>query len=170
MADLDGVGAQITPSTTGYIFPLVVYYTSDGGATKSSLTLLNAYGAKIETSLKASNQATISDYDKNVIVAKVEASTVLAKETTLAAKASQTSVNAIPTNPLLTSDTRLDNLDAAVSSRLATSGYTAPDNTAITAIKAKTDTLVNAPTLAEIESSTVLAKEGSVKTVIALTA
>lgn len=33
------------------------------------------------------------------------------------------------------------NLDAAISSRLATSGYTAPDNTSITAIKAKTDSL-----------------------------
>jgi hypothetical protein len=35
-------------------------------------------------------------------------------------------VDAIPTNSLLTNDTRLNNLDATVSSRLATSGYTAP--------------------------------------------
>jgi hypothetical protein len=34
------------------------------------------------------------------------------------------------------------NLDATVSSRLATSGYTAPDNASVTAIKAKTDSLV----------------------------
>lgn len=33
------------------------------------------------------------------------------------------------------------NLDATVSSRLATAGYTAPDNASITAIKAKTDNL-----------------------------
>jgi hypothetical protein len=33
------------------------------------------------------------------------------------------------------------NLDAAVSTRLATAGYTAPDNASITAIKAKTDSL-----------------------------
>lgn len=33
------------------------------------------------------------------------------------------------------------NLDAAVSSRLATSGYTAPDNTSVGAIKTKTDSL-----------------------------
>lgn len=33
------------------------------------------------------------------------------------------------------------NLDATVSSRLASAGYTAPDNTSITAIKAKTDNL-----------------------------
>lgn len=36
------------------------------------------------------------------------------------------------------------NLDATVSSRLATSGYTAPDNTSITAIKTKTDFLPSA--------------------------
>ena len=33
------------------------------------------------------------------------------------------------------------NLDATVSSRLATAGYTAPDNAGVTAIKAKTDSL-----------------------------
>ena len=38
-------------------------------------------------------------------------------------------------------DARLANLDAAVSSRLASASYTAPDNTSITAIKAKTDSL-----------------------------
>lgn len=48
-------------------------------------------------------------------------------------------VDAIPTNPLLTNDARLNNLDAAISTRLATVGYTAPDNTGIAAIKAKTD-------------------------------
>lgn len=35
----------------------------------------------------------------------------------------------------------VDNINAAISSRLATSGYTAPDNSSITAIKAKTDNL-----------------------------
>lgn len=38
-----------------------------------------------------------------------------------------------------------DNLNATVSSRLATSGYTAPDNSSITAIKAKTDNLPSDP-------------------------
>jgi len=79
-------------------------------------------------------------------LAQIEASTVLAKEATVAVKASQTSVNAIPTTPLLAAN------------------YTAPDNTSITAIKAKTDTLVNAPTLAQIEGSTVLAKESTLST------
>jgi hypothetical protein len=76
-------------------------------------------------------------------------------------------VDAIPTNPLLTTDTRLNNLDAAISTRgtltapqvrtelatelgrldvavgtrLAASAYTAPANADITAVKAKTDSL-----------------------------
>jgi hypothetical protein len=40
---------------------------------------------------------------------------------------------------------KLDNLDAAISTRLASSGYTAPDNTGIAAIKAKTDNLPSDP-------------------------
>jgi hypothetical protein len=74
---------------------------------------------------------------------QIEASTIIAKEATLSTKATQASVNLIPVNPLLTTDARLNNLDAAVSTRLATSTYTAP-------------------TLAQIEASTVLAKEASV--------
>lgn len=48
-------------------------------------------------------------------------------------------------NVASTDDGDLANLDAAVSTRLATSGYTAPDNTSITAIKAKTDNLPSDP-------------------------
>lgn len=47
--------------------------------------------------------------------------------------------------------TELARVDVAVSSRLATAGYTAPDNAGIAAL----------PTLAEIEASTILAKEAS---------
>jgi len=39
----------------------------------------------------------------------------------------------------------LDKLDVVLSTRLATSGYTAPDNTSITAIKAKTDNIPASP-------------------------
>lgn len=39
----------------------------------------------------------------------------------------------------------LSRIDAAISSRLATVGYTAPDNTGIAAIKAKTDNLPTDP-------------------------
>lgn len=41
--------------------------------------------------------------------------------------------------------TELGRVDVAVSTRLATSGYTAPDNSSITAIKAKTDNLPSDP-------------------------
>jgi hypothetical protein len=46
-----------------------------------------------------------------------------------------TAVGNIPTTPLLSNDSRLSHLDADVSSRLATSGYTAPSNADITTIK-----------------------------------
>jgi len=45
---------------------------------------------------------------------------------TLATRASQTSVSAIPTNPVLATDARLAYLDAAVSTRFPTSSYVAP--------------------------------------------
>ncbi len=59
--------------------------------------------------------------------------------------ASQASVNAIPTNPLLANDTRLNNIDAAISSRLASEDYIEPDNTTISAINAKTTNLPDSP-------------------------
>lgn len=65
----------------------------------------------------------------------------LARQSDLTTLATATAVAAIPTNPLLNTDARLDNLDAAISTRLASSGYTAPDNAGITAIKTKTDEL-----------------------------
>lgn len=53
---------------------------------------------------------------------------------------------------------KLDNLDATVSSRLAGASYTAPDNTDIVAIKAKTDALPASPanetTLAAVKAKT----------------
>lgn len=49
---------------------------------------------------------------------------------------------AIPENPLLTTDTRLDHIDTDISSRMATFTYTSPDNAGISAIKTKTDQLV----------------------------
>lgn len=58
-------------------------------------------------------------------------------------------------------DTRIANLDATVSSRLAASGYTAPDNAGISNIWTETQTH---PTLAEIEATTVLAKEATLTT------
>lgn len=50
------------------------------------------------------------------------------------AEAFKADVGSIPTNPLLASDARLDNIDAAISTRLAASSYVAPDNLGIAAI------------------------------------
>ena len=54
--------------------------------------------------------------------------------------------------------TELGRVDVAISTRLATSGYTAPDNTSITAIKAKTDNLPASPAATgDIPSATTIA-------------
>jgi hypothetical protein len=85
-------------------------------------------------------------------------------DTAISSRATQTSVNAIPTAPLLAASytapdnagvaaikAKTDNLPAdpasntQVATRLATAGYTAPDNTGIAAIQAKTDNLPAAP-------------------------
>lgn len=76
------------------------------------------------------------------ILSQIEWSSILAKEATVSTKASQSSINSIPTNPLLTSDIRLNNLDAPIS--WVSSWWTAW------------------VTLVEIEWSTVLAKQASV--------
>lgn len=72
-------------------------------------------------------------------LAEIEASTVLAKEATVSTRASQASVDAIPTNPLLTTDSRLDNLDAAISTRLSTAGYTVPPTVGAIATQVRTE-------------------------------
>jgi hypothetical protein len=71
------------------------------------------------TQTQAAAAAALTAYDA-VVPADLAG---LALEASVQTRASQTSVNAIPTNPLLTTDTRLNNLDAAVSTR---STLTAP--------------------------------------------
>jgi hypothetical protein len=142
MNDTDSGSAAIVPTATGYSIPLVAYYFDQATSTAYPVTILNASNAKIETAPWTQATATLSEQDKNSIAAKVDASTVLAKEATVATRASQASVTALGTP-------------------LQASSYTAPDNAGITAIKAKTDTLVNGPTLVQIEGSTVLAKEST---------
>jgi hypothetical protein len=142
MNDTDSGSAAIVPTATGYSIPLVAYYFDQATSTAYPVTILNASNAKIETAPWTQATATLSEQDKNSIAAKVDASTVLAKEATVATRASQASVTALGTP-------------------LQASSYTAPDNAGITAIKAKTDTLVNGPTLVQIEGSTILAKEST---------
>lgn len=65
--------------------------------------------------------------------------------------ATAAAVAAIPTNPLLTTDARLNNLDATVSSRLATAGYTAPPAAATVAAEVLSQAAA-APISAEVKS------------------
>ena len=68
-------------------------------------------------------------------------------------------------------DTRIENLDAAITTRLADADYTAPDNTSITAIKGKTDSLsfTGTDVNATLDGETVTASTVSDKTGYALT-
>lgn len=56
-------------------------------------------------------------------------------------------IAAIPTNPLLTTDSRLNHLDADISSRLPTSSYTAPDNAGIASIEVAVAAIPTNPVL-----------------------
>ena len=60
-------------------------------------------------------------------------------------------IAAIPTNPLLTTDARLNNIDATVSSRLADVDYIAPDNAGIAAIP-KNPVLTNDSRLTNLDT------------------
>jgi hypothetical protein len=68
--------------------------------------------SRINTDI-ASRASQIS-VDGKPTLTQIEASTVLAKEATVNTRASQVSVNNIPTNPLLTDDGRLDDLNTIV--------------------------------------------------------
>jgi hypothetical protein len=57
------------------------------------------------------NETTVSNRPTLI---QIEGSTILAKELTVASRATQTSVNAIPTNPLRDNDARVNFLDASI--------------------------------------------------------
>lgn len=71
-----------------------------------------------------------------ITVADIEASTILAKTSDI--PSASTIASAVRTNLTV----ELARLDAAISTRMATFTYTAPDNASITAVKAKTDQLL----------------------------
>jgi len=62
------------------------------------------------------SRASQTSVDTKPTLTQIEASTLLAKEATVNTRASQVSVNNIPTNPLLTTDIRLNNLNAPIGS------------------------------------------------------
>jgi hypothetical protein len=149
-------GAEVQVAQAGRIelLPTLSEMTSGGIALQSTLTtlastnqtehdatqqLIAALPAPLNsTQIQAAAAAALTAYDA-VVPADLAG---LALEASVQTRATQTSVDAIPTNPLLTTDTRLNNLDAAISTRLAASAYTAP-TTAPTAaqIRAEMETV-----------------------------
>ena len=83
---------------------------------------------KIETEISGGVGLTLAEIEASTVLAKQSGFTGLATATnvTNAQTAIIAEIDAIPTNPLLTNDARLNNLDAAVSTRLASASYTVP--------------------------------------------
>lgn len=83
---------------------------------------------KIETEASGGGGLTLAEIEASTVLAKQSGFTGLATATnvTNAQTAIIAEIDAIPTNPLLTNDARLNNLDAAVSTRLASASYTVP--------------------------------------------
>lgn len=95
--------------------------TSSASLTPEQEAKLNNLDVAVSTRL--SSNSYLQAPTTAQIRTEIESSTVLAKEATIASRASQTSVDLIPTNTVLTTDNRLNNLDVAVSTRLAITDY-----------------------------------------------
>lgn len=95
--------------------------TTSSALTTEQAAKLNNLDVAVSTRLAATSYTQAPTAAQ--IKTDIESSTVLAKEVTVSSRASQTSLNAIPTNPLLTNDSRLNNIDTSISSRLASNAY-----------------------------------------------
>jgi hypothetical protein len=90
-------------------------------STRASQTSVNTINTKIGTPV-ADVSADIAAVKAVSDLVKLDTTSIDTKvDVTVSTRATQTSVNAIPTNPLLTTDTRLNNLDATISSRASAS-------------------------------------------------
>ena len=148
------VGSVAAPVTVGTNQDKSGYSLSTAGilaiwnqATGAAGILVNTIGAKVrDLMVGTDNKVLISADAQDLAGLKVTAKTVEDKAGYAltsaydAAKtaASQTSINSIPTNTLLATDSRLDHLDADISNiptdPLRLGDYTAPDNAGITAV------------------------------------
>jgi len=146
------VTAAVTVGTnndkTGYSLSTSGILAIWNQATAAAGILVNTFGAKLRDwvlgsdskaliSADAQDLSTTLKVDAKVVGDKTGYALTAAYDAAKTA-ASQASVNAIPTTPLLAADARLNNLDAPVSgiptAPLLASNYTAPDNVSITAI------------------------------------
>jgi hypothetical protein len=144
----DGVSIIASTSNTIVIEPDRVYaYAGSGGAPTAAENATAVWSAVTRTITDKTGFSLTTD-EKTAIATTVN--TTLVDDFTTVNNA----IAAIPTNPLLTTDTRLNNLDASINSRatqasvnaipttpLLASNYTPPDNASITSIKTKTDQL-----------------------------
>ena len=135
---------------TGYSLSTAAILTIWNQATAAAGILVNTFGAKLrDWALGTDGKALVStDAQDLSATLKVDAKVVEDKTGYVltasydAAKtaATQASVDAIPTTPLLAADARLDNLDAPVSgiptAPLLAANYTVPDNASIATILA----------------------------------
>lgn len=115
------------------IAPRILYDVVQNVAVFTGEVTATTDNAAIAGAVWSNTTRTLTEAAGGASLTDIENSAVLAKEATLATKASQASVNAIPLNPLLTDDLRLNglsNLDVTVSSRLAATTYTAAPTTA----------------------------------------
>ena len=127
---LTGLGSTpvVTLSKNGGTFTAATNAVSEvgNGWYKIILTAAETYSAGV-TGWDLALHATGTGADPTDRLVVVELATVSNIDTEV--DAIQTALAAVPTTPLLAADTRLNNLDATVSSRLPTSGYTAPPAT-----------------------------------------
>lgn len=149
------VGSVTNPVTvgtnqdkTGYGLSTAAVLAVWNQATEAGGILVNTFGAKLRDWVLGTDSKAVISTDTQDLSATLKVDAKVVEDKTGyaltgaydAAKtaATQTSVNAIPTAPLLAADSRLDNLDAPVSgiptTPLLASNYVAPDNDGITTI------------------------------------
>ena len=117
-ADTDDIQSKIgTPVST--VSADIAAVKGDTGATNTTVNTINT---KIGTPTGVSVSA-------DVAAVKADTASIDTKvDVTLSTRATQASVNLIPTNPLLTTDSRLNNLDATISSRASAAQVAAIQN------------------------------------------
>ena len=132
-ATFPAISSSIVGSESINTTPVLVQVTNLNGSSQGYLPILS-YNAKIT----ATNIKYYSASNTLVTYQNQTPSASTAQQFWDYATASATTPNSL--GKLI-----VDNLNATISSRLATSGYTAPDNSSITAIKTKTDNLPSDP-------------------------
>lgn len=120
------------------------------GLVQTASTALSQYGALISAIGSPQQAATAATQYNNLQTAiglVQSAAVALSQFNTIVSGISSaiSEINQIPTNPLLDNDTRLNHLDADISSRLADADYVEPNNADVAAIKERTDRLPDTP-------------------------